>query len=392
MRITEAKIHQIVREELRSTQTQALLNEGIIEDYGGEIAQFVIGAAAEYGFGAVTLPAAGAGLAVGPAANTVVDAAFGARSVATIGSILSGFSSQAGEFSTLIDDIKGASAGLAKGTDAFYQNIKRIIEKLIGYTGGTASAAISQMAGKMKAIIKNIITLLIEPLTKGIKLIVPDAIIGSGISVSIVTALKQLDRKCFDVVVSAVKALPDTISKFILDPNAAPEFLEQMIPILAEFLRKFSEKIKNTSWLTTAAATLVAGPIAPAIPAIKVLGKTGGFNTMAKMLEDNKDDLVSVAKTVSSVAIPMMFGLLAAWQVIMTNDFLFDSNKETANANGNAGSDNAQAVKAEGLRRKMIQRDAGVSSHISESTLRQLIREELAMEEKIKKQKYYRNR
>jgi hypothetical protein len=388
MRITESKIHQIVREELRSTQTRALLNESIIEDYGGEIAQFVIGAAAEYGFGAVTLPAAGAGLAVGPAANTVVDAAFGAKSVATIGSILSGFSSQAGEFSTLIDEIKGASAGLSKGTDAFYQHIKSIIEKLIGYTGGTASTAISTMAGKLKGIIKNLITVLIEPLTKGIKLIVPDATIGSGISISIVTALKQIDRKCFDVVVSAVKALPDTISKFILDSKAAPEFLKQMIPILAELFRKFSKKIENTSWLTTAAASLMAGPIAPMI---KTLGPDG-FNSMADMLENNKDTLVGVAQTVTSVAIPIMFGLLAAWQVIMTGDFMFDSNKEVPDANGNAGSDSAQSVKAEGLRRKTTQRNKVAPSSVNESVLRQLIREEIAMEEKIKKQKYYRNR
>jgi hypothetical protein len=309
-----------------------------------------------------------------------VDATFMAGSLATIGSVLGSFSSQAGEFSTLIDDIKGASAGLAKGTDAFYQNIKRIIEKLIGYTGGTASAAISQMAGKLKGIIKNLITVLIEPLTKGIKLIVPDAVIGSGISISIVTALKQLDRKCFDVVVSAVKALPETISKFILDPNAAPEFLKQMIPILAELIRKFSEKIKNTSWLTTAVATLVAGPIAPAI---KALGETDGFNTMAKMLEDNKDDLVSVAKTVSSVAIPMMFGLLAAWQVIMTNDFLFDSNKEA--------SADAQETKKESIRRRAIMQNESASAKINSTALRMLIREELSVAESQKKLKRYRN-
>lgn len=379
MRITESKIHQIVREELRSTQTRALLNEGIIKDYGGEIAQFVIGAAAEYGFGTVTLPIAGAGLAVGPAANTVVDAAFAAKSVATIGSILSGFSSQAGEFSTLIDEIKGASAGLSKGTDAFYQHIKSIIEKLIGYTGGTASAAISTMAGKLKGIIKNLITVLIEPLTKGIKLIVPDAIIGSGISISIVTALKQIDRTCFDVVVSAVKALPDTISKFILDSKAAPEFLKQMIPILAEIFRKFSTKIENTSWLTTALATLVAGPIAPII---KQLGPDG-FNSMADMLESNKDALVDVAQTVTSVAIPMMFGLLAAWQVIMTGDFLFDSNKEAA-----AGE---QATKTEGFRKKAIMQRESASAKINSTTLRMLIREELNREENLKKQKRHRN-
>jgi len=383
MRITEAKIHQIVREELRSTQTRALLNEGIIEDYGGEIAQFLIGAAAEYGAGAVTLPVAGAGLAVGPAANTVVDATFMAGSLATIGSVLASFSSQAGEFSTLIDDIKGASAGLAKGTDAFYQNIKRIIEKLIGYTGGTASAAISQMAGKLKVIIKNIITSLIEPLTKGIKLIVPDAIIGSGISVSIVTTLKQLDRKCFDVVVSAVNALPETISKFILDPNAAPEFLNQMIPVLTEMLKDFSTKIEGTSWLTTAAMSIATGPAGVAIgPIIKGLGPSG-LNKMADMLEKNKDTLVSVAKTVSSVAIPMMFGLLAAWQVIMTNDFLFDSNKEA--------SADAQETKKESIRRRAIMQSESASAKINSTALRMLIREELSVAESPKKLKRYRN-
>jgi hypothetical protein len=239
------------------------------------------------------------------------------------------------------------------------------------------------MAGKMKAIIKNIITLLIEPLTKGIKLIVPDAIIGSGISVSIVATLKQLDRKCFDVVVSAVKALPETISKFILDPNAAPEFLKQMIPVLTKMLKDFSIKIEDTSWLTTAVMSIATGPAGVAIgPIVKGLGPSG-LNKMAAMLESNKDTLVDNAQTVSSVAIPMMFGLLAAWQVIMTGDFMFDSNKE-ASADG-------QETKKESIRRRAIMQNESASAKINSTALRMLIREELSVAESQKKLKRYRN-
>jgi hypothetical protein len=377
MRMSQSRLKRIINEELRSTQ--AILNEGIIEDYGSEIVQFAIGAAAEYGLGAVTLPAAGAGLAVGPAANTVVDGAFAAKSVAGIASMLGSFSSQAGEFSGLVDDIKGASSLLAKDTDAFYQRVKSIIEKIIGYTGGTVSAGIIQQAAKIKVIIKKMITSLIEPITKGIKLIIPDAAIGSGISATIVTALRQIDRHCFDVVVSAVKSLPGAISKFILDPNAAPEFLKQVIPVLSKFFKDFSQKIEDTSWFTTAVASLAVGPLAPII---KQFGPAG-FNSMADMLKSNKDTLISAAQTVTSVAIPVMFGFLAAWQVIMTQGFIADDDKE---APATAGE-----TKKEGIRKRAIMQNESVSTETGVAALRILIREELSVAGSPKKPKRHRN-
>ena len=65
------------------TLNEALLTEDLDGDSVKDAIQFVVSAGAEYGLGALTLPAAGAGLAVGPTVETMVDSAFAAEEIAS---------------------------------------------------------------------------------------------------------------------------------------------------------------------------------------------------------------------------------------------------------------------------------------------------------------------
>ena len=388
MRISQSRLHKIINEEIKNVSNE-VLTEGVIEDYGSQALQFAIGAAAEYGIGALTMPAAGAGLAVGPAANTAVDAAFGMSAISGVIGTISSLSSQAGELSGLIDGIKSASGLISKDPDAFYQSIKKTVEKIIGYSGGAIGPAVIAQAAKIKVFLKKMIQSLIDPITKGINFIVPDAVVGSSLSAAITMALKQLATRSFDVAISAVNALLDAISKFITDPTVAPAFFKEMIPSIIKLLQEFAAKIEEMGWVKTAAMIALTGPTGIAL---KTVGPSG-LKLMADKLQQNAGEIVNAAKIISSTVIPTVFGILAAWQVIMTQGFILDNDKKEAQASGdNADSDNAQAAKTEGMRRKTILRNESSSSKISESTLRQLIREELAMEEKAKKQKHHRNR
>ena len=60
---------------------QELLTEGFDKSTVKGIIQWLISGAAEYGLGTITLPAAGAGLAVGPVCETLVDSFFALDSI-----------------------------------------------------------------------------------------------------------------------------------------------------------------------------------------------------------------------------------------------------------------------------------------------------------------------
>ena len=58
---------------------QELLVEGFNADTAKSLLQWVVAGVAEYGVGALTLPAAGSGLVVGPVMDTLVDLMFTAE-------------------------------------------------------------------------------------------------------------------------------------------------------------------------------------------------------------------------------------------------------------------------------------------------------------------------
>ena len=101
----EILLRSVVRGHLTyepANLSEALLREGMTDGLFKDAVQFIVGAAAEYGLGTVTLPAAGAGLAVGPTVETIVDAAFAAESVASTVSAVSNVGSMMKEYGCLL--------------------------------------------------------------------------------------------------------------------------------------------------------------------------------------------------------------------------------------------------------------------------------------------------
>ena len=97
-------------ELLRSyIRQQLVIQEGAVsEAVANQALQWVVGAAAEYGLGGVTLPAGGAGVAVGPAAETVSDTVFAIEGVASAVAAVGKVGDELGEFADTFKQAMGA--------------------------------------------------------------------------------------------------------------------------------------------------------------------------------------------------------------------------------------------------------------------------------------------
>ena len=174
----EIMLRSVVRGHLTyepQSLNEALIQEGITDGLFKDAVQFIVGGAAEYGLGTVTMPAFGAGLAVGPTVETIVDAAFAAESVASTVSAVSNVGSMMKEYGALWDEAVAAYSGDLK---SYYQTLIKIIQKAITDIGKKAGDAVDAVAEKLQGGLKKLISKLIGALKSGIKLIIPDATVG----------------------------------------------------------------------------------------------------------------------------------------------------------------------------------------------------------------------
>ena len=129
------------------TLNEALLREGIVEGGAKDAIQFVVSAGAEYGLGALTLPAYGAGLAVGPTVETMVDSLFTAEEVADAIQAVSSVGEKLGEFKGLWDEAREAYGGNLSG---YYDALVKMVRMALEEAGDGAKDAVEDIAEKLR--------------------------------------------------------------------------------------------------------------------------------------------------------------------------------------------------------------------------------------------------
>jgi len=313
----EKLIRFTVREQMLLTNSRSnldMLTEGIATDLAKDAIQFAVGAAAEYGLGAVTLPAYGAGLAVGPASETVVDAAFAAKDVADGVQAVVSAAKSAGEFAGMLG---GAIKGFGGDFDSYYDKLKQIVQDgLEKFTKGDYSK-VDEIVEKLKEAIRELIAEIVGPIEKGIKLIIPDASIGLAAAKAVGQAIKSLSENAYSGITTAIKSV-DMLNDAVTNPDKVVKFFKEVLTQLAEMLNSVGEYLNDMSW---AKALLIGGPVTGTM--LKKLGPDG-MEKLSKTLTKATPEIISIVNSVVKKVMPALFASLGIYQILVKGEYKKD--------------------------------------------------------------------
>ena len=299
--------------------TKSVLQEGAV-DVAKDAIQFVVAAATEYGF-VVTV----GGAPAGPVIETIVDAAFVSEGVASTAIALGQVASSFNELKDLMTKVM--SVNLSAGFDAFYQQILEIWRNAAKFVGAEFRDKIDEMVEKAQKILKKLITKLADTATDTIKLIIPDAVIGTAIAEALEAALKALAANAYTIS-TGVLDKTGQFKEILIDPAKTRKFFTDAFDWLEETLKKIIEaREKDPEGVIATIASLAK----KANPTLEVVDQLSGIalTTLQGFVANNKDQVIDTVVTVSKVIIPGMFALLASYEILMKGEWKTeDANEE----------------------------------------------------------------
>ena len=351
--------HGPVREQLlypHSTMTlnETMLHEGISRSLVKDAIQFIVSGGAEYGLGAITLPAAGSGLVVGPTVETMVDAAFAAEEVASTISAISSVGSKLGEYSALWSE---AVAAYGSDLKSYYQTLVKIVQQALADLGKKGKDKVEEIANKLQGAIESLISSLVGALKSGIKLVIPDAAIGLAAAKAFEEGLEALSESAFDILASAINKVK-MFKDFVSDPSIAVDFFKDVFNQVVELMVAGARKLEDMSWVKAIMRGGVSGGVA-----LKKLGPTG-LEKAAGLIKDKTPAIINIIDSVLTVLVPTAITAVGLLQILMTGDWKEEASETT---------DKQLAASYSALGNKMI---------LTENCIRKIIREAMLLERK----------
>ena len=316
----DSQMQYSIRAQLihRTTLNEALLQEGIGKGMVKDAIQFVVSAGAEYGLGGVTLPAAGAGLAVGPAVETMVDSLFVADEIASAVETVQNVATKLGEFGELWTEARSAYSGDLK---SYYKVLVKTIKKALDVLGKSGADAVEDIASKLKKIVEDLINSLVQSLKAGIKLVIPDATLGLAAAKVFEQGLQSLSENAFDLLIKAINKV-DLLKDFVSDPTIAVDFFKDVFEQVIELMHSGAKKLEDVSWWK---AVLAAGPVGSV--ALKKLGPTG-LESAAEQIKDKMPFILKVISGVLTVIVPTAITAVGIFQILIREDWKSDESSE----------------------------------------------------------------
>ena len=299
-----------------------IINENsMVRGLAKDAIQFAISAASEYGLGAITMPAGGAGVAVGPGVESVVDAVFAADSISGVILAVKNFTSNVGEFSKLFNDAMSKAKNCVQDPDGFYSAIRETVAKGINVLGKGVETKVDEMSEKLKGLVSALINKLVDALVEGIKVLIPDATISVAVSTSIRTTMATAAENSYTTLVELVEKVGQ-YKDFISDDKKTKKFFSEVIDQLIDLCMKMIEKINETGWAKMLAGGFMLGLAAGAFQAaaIKKLGP-GGLKQVIDMMKKNKPKLLEMISTIINVVIPATYAATAMYQILMKGEY-----------------------------------------------------------------------
>ena len=300
---------------------EELLREGFDSGTIKSLIQYVVSAAAEYGIGGaagvITIPAAGAGLATGPVVETVVDSLFAAEAVASTISAVENFTSKLGEFQQLFVSARSTFKGMAGNLSGFYQNLTQLVRSALAVLGKKAAGGVDAAAIKLRDIINKLLKAMVRSVKSGIKLVIPDATIGTFIAEALGQILSAVSKNAFTLAQKAIDKV-SILKKWIAQPATAIAFFKDIFQQIVQLMGAATEKVKEMGW---AKVMLLFGPVGGAL--IKKFGPSG-IAKVSQLFEKYIPNLLKVINGVLTVVVPVFLTSLALFQILVSGDYKGD--------------------------------------------------------------------
>ena len=314
---SEIVLREYVRESMRDGNQVIIAEGSITKALAGNAVQWIVAGAAEYGLGAVTMPAAGSGLAIGPAAETAVDAAFGAEKVLSVISAATSIYEQLGDFA---DAFKKAIAAYGSGDfGGYYDQLVTLTKSAVKMIGKKASEGIDKVAKKIIGAIQKIVAKIIRGINAGLKIIIPDATLGAGVATAIESAAMSLAENSYTLLEKATEKF-EMFKNFLMDPSAAINFFKDLLGSVAGLLQDFSAKIKEQTKTGFGKVKVMAryGPVGG--PIVLKFGPSG-FQKLGEYIDKLIPTVVKVANGVLKVLMPALITAVGFLQILVKGDY-----------------------------------------------------------------------
>jgi len=295
---------------------EALLQEGLTAGLAKDALQWILGASAEYGLGAIGLAAGGAPVAAGPAVETGIDALFAADSiksaVSAVGAATAIFGGEwASKLARLWDAVQDMVKGGLGSLGGLYDNIVTVIREGLSLIAPAADL-MEQAAAALQEGVEKLVQSMVDAIVQGIKALIPEATVGVTLAAAIRTALSALASNAFTIVAGIVDAI-GPLKSFLLEDGVAAQFFSDLYDKVIELTIAMAERIEERGWIM---ATLggVPGLL------VKAFGPDG-FRMLADKIKGLVPVMMDVIDTVVQILMPALFAGLAIYQILMKEDW-----------------------------------------------------------------------
>lgn len=299
---------------------EGLLNEGITDGLLKDGIQFLVAGAAEYGLGAITLPVAGSGLAVGPTVETLVDSMFAAEEIKSAIETISSLQSTFGEYQNIIQD--AIDAYDMDNLEGYYDSLVTVVQTgFKDLVPEDMADKFEEKIKKFKETLEGIINKLMGPIKSGLKLVIPDATLSLAVAKFVQELLQNLAENAFSAFASGISNFT-MFKDFLADPSSAIDFFKDVFRQLESLLGEAADKIEDASWTKS---MLAFGPGGALI--VKKLGPSG-MRKISELLASSAPTVIEIIDKVLNVVIPMMITCLALFQIVMKQDYVTEMDEE----------------------------------------------------------------
>jgi hypothetical protein len=222
----------------------------------------------------------------------------------------------------------------------------------------------------------------VDAVVEGIKVLIPDAAIGASVGAALRTLLSKAADNAYSLFQSAVEKA-GKFAEFITDPEKAPEFFKDCIEKVVKMLGDLGDAVDEMGWAK--ALAISAATVSPLGVFLKKGGKTA-LDKLASFIEEKTPTIVSLIRTVTTVVMPALTGVLAAYQILMKGEY-----KEEASAKKKDDKEKKapeeKKVAEEGFARRPLSSNRKNPRTVQENQLRFLVRSAVREELEIRNKK-----
>lgn len=279
--------------------------------------QFLLGAAAEYGIAAGTL---GAGTPAAVAVETVIDAGFAAQSITSTIDQVTNLKGQFDKFTEIVNKCMESFEIFKSGNlEKFYSTIKQIIIDGLGLIKD-GEESVDKLAEKFKDLINNLISKITDAVGKGLKILIPDATVGLGLTTALKTVVEVASENGYTIAQKAVEKLGE-YKKYLINPEEFPALIRKTLPDLYKLIDGFKKKIDEMGWAKAIISFGANGLI------LKKLGPSG-LDKLIETIKEFEPKVIDLIEKILGVVVPVTFTFLAIAQILLKGEYKSEEIKD----------------------------------------------------------------